>query len=254
MIANNQVVVVTGGGRGIGRAICQRFALDGVQVVAASRSLRELEETHQLCEEAIRSATVKERTSPQESPATGRCHVQVTDVCVPDEVEALVDSTVKRFGRLDVLVNCAGVAPTAPLEDLEPQVFRTILAVNVEAMYYACRKVWGVMKKQGGGVIVNISSIASVDAFPGFAAYGASKAWVNAWTKALAEEGRAHKIRVFAVAPGAVETKMLRDVFPTFPNADTLRPSDVADVVHALAQSACRYATGATVFVRRQGD
>jgi len=261
-MTQNQVVVVTGGGRGIGRAICQHFALDGAQVVAAARSMEELEETRRFCEAtdgAISTATVRERAlTPGSSPVgrggTGRCHVQVTDVSVPQEIEALIDSTVDRFKRVDVLVNCAGVAPTAIIEDLEPELFRTILAVNVDATYYGCRKVWGVMKNQGGGVIVNISSIASVDAFPGFAAYGASKAWVNAWTKALAEEGRAHKIRVFAVAPGAVETKMLRDAFPTFPDADTLRPSDVADVVHALTEPACRYATGATVFVRRQDD
>ncbi len=249
-MTQNQVVVVTGGGRGIGRAICQRFALDGAQVVAAARSMEELEETKKLCENA---ETQKSRNAETKGGA-GRCHVQVTDVSMPQEIEALIDSTVDRFKRVDVLVNCAGVAPTAIIEDLEPELFRTILAVNVDATYYGCRKVWGVMKSQGGGVIVNISSIASVDAFPGFAAYGASKAWVNAWTKALAEEGRAHKIGVFAVAPGAVETKMLRDAFPTFPDADTLRPSDVADVVHALTEPACRYATGATVFVRRQGD
>jgi len=128
------------------------------------------------------------------------------------------------------------------------------MAVNVNAVYHACRAVWPVMKKQKSGVIVNISSIASVDPFAGFAAYGAAKAWVNAWTKALADEGRRLGIRVFSVAPGAVETRMLRDPFPTFPADQTLRPADVADAVHALTQPGCRYATGQTVFVRRDGD
>lgn len=233
----DKVVVVTGGGRGIGRAICRRFAEDGASVVAAARSLDELRETQAVVERA-----------------GGRAHLQQTDLSVPAEIEALVDSTVRQFGRIDVLVNCAGVAPLANLEELEPTLFQSILSVNVVAVYHACRRVWPVMKGQGGGCIVNLSSIASVDPFPGFAAYGASKAWVNGWTKALAQEGRPHGIRVYGVAPGAVETRMLRDAFPTFPENQTLQPSDVADVVHALTQPACRYATGETVFVRRSGD
>ena len=231
------VVVVTGGGRGIGRATCQRFAADGAQVIAASRSLPELEDTRKLVEQA-----------------GGRCHVQPTNVCVPEEIDALIESAAGRFGRIDVQVNCAGIAPQAAIEELEPALFTTIMAVNVSAVYHACRRVWPVMKTQKSGVIVNISSIASIDPFPGFAAYGAAKAWVNAWTKALADEGRRFGIRVFSVAPGAVETRMLRDSFPTFPVHQTLRPDDVADVVFALAQPGCRYATGQTVFVRRQGD
>ena len=233
----SSVVVVTGGGRGIGRAICQRFAADGVQVVAASRTIAELEETRRIIEYA-----------------GGRCHVQPTDVCVPEDIDSLIENAAGRFGRIDVLVNCAGVAPQSAIEELEPALFTTIMAVNVDAVYHACRRVWPVMKTQKSGVIVNISSIASVDPFPGFAAYGAAKAWVNAWTKALADEGRRFGIRVFAVAPGAVETRMLRDPFPTFPADQTLRPADVADVVFALARPECRYATGETVFVRRQSD
>jgi 3-oxoacyl-[acyl-carrier protein] reductase len=234
---HNRVVVVTGGGRGIGRAICQRFAADGAQTVAAARSLPELSHTRLSIEKQ-----------------GGRCHVHATDVCVPDEIAALVDATVERFQRLDVMVNCAGVAPQSGIEDLTPELFRTILAVNVEAVYHGCRSAWAPMKKQGGGTIVNISSVASVDSFPGLGAYGASKAWVNAWTKALADEGRPLGIQVFAVAPGAVETKMLRDLLPDFPADSTLRPADVADVVFAIAQPAFRYATGQTVFVRKQGD
>ena len=100
-------------------------------------------------------------------------------------------------------------------------------------------------------MIISTSSCASVDPFPGFAAYGASKSWVNAWTKALAEEGRLIGIRVFAVAPGAVETRMLRDAFPEFPSDQTLQPSDVADVVFTVADPTCRHATGQTIFVKK---
>ena len=227
-------VVVTGGGRGIGRAICLRFAADGAQVVAASRSETELTQTRGLIE-----------------ASGGRCDVQPTDVCQPDDIGALVESTVARWGRLDVLVQCAGVAPLGTIEEFDPALFETTLAVNVTAVYRGCRAVWPVMRKQGGGVIVNISSVASIDPFPGFAAYGASKAWINAWTRALADEGRAFGIRVFAVAPGAVETRMLRAAFPDFPNDQALQPSHVDEVGPHMAQPACQYATGQTIFVKK---
>ena len=230
----HSVVVVTGGGRGIGRATCRRFAAQGAQVIAASRSEAELAETCGLIK-----------------GSGGRCHAQPTDVCQPDDIAALVESTVGRWGRIDVLVNCAGVAPASAIEELEPSLFETILAVNVTAVYHCCRAVWPVMRRQGGGVIVNISSVASVDPFPGFAAYGASKAWVNAWTRALADEGRPLGIRVFAAAPGAVETRMLRDPFPDFPAEQTLHADDVAEVVYTLAQPAWQYATGQTIFIKK---
>jgi 3-oxoacyl-[acyl-carrier protein] reductase len=228
------VVIVTGGGRGIGRAVCQRFAAEGAQIIAAARSGEELAETKRLIE-----------------AASGLCHVEPTDLNEPDEIQALIDTTVEQFARVDVLVNCAGVAPNVSIEELDEHVFETILAVNVSAIYRTCRAVWPVMTRQQSGVIVNISSISSVSAYAGFAAYGASKAWVNSWTSALAEEGRPRGIRVFAVAPGAVETKMLRSVFPDYPKDATLAPSDVADLVYLVTRPECRHATGETIFTKK---
>ena len=234
---SDNVVLVTGGGRGIGRAVCVRFARDGARVVAVSRTAAELDETKAAVEDA-----------------GGQCHNHPTDVSSYDAVKSAVDDSVRRFGRIDALVNCAGIAPLHLIEDLTPDRFEEILSVNVRATYLACRAVWPVMKANGGGAVVNISSIASIDPFPGFAAYGAAKAWVNAWTKGLAEEGRGCGIRVFAIAPGAVETRMLRGPFPDFPKRDTLDPANVADMVHAVVNPECRYATGQTIFVRRAGD
>jgi len=235
-MSQEQVIVVTGGGRGIGRAICVRFAREGGQVVAVSRTAAELAETKSLVERA-----------------GGRCLVQQVDVTRVEPTQAMVQEVVKRFGRVDVLVNSAGIAPLRMIDELTPEIFDSILSVNVRAMYLTCRAVWPALKTSRG-VIVNISSIASLDAFAGFAAYGASKAWVNAWTRGLAEEGRPVGIRAFSIAPGGVETSMLRNAFPDHPAQDTLDPGDVADMVHAIAQPACRYATGQTVFVQRHGD
>ena len=234
---NQKRVIVTGGGRGIGRAVCERFARDGAQVMSASRTQAELDETRR---------AILQRG--------GRCETHRADVTSAADVKSLIATTIDRFGGVDVLVNCAGVAPRASIEDLDATLFDTILSTNARAVYLGCHAAWPVMKRQGEGVIVNISSIASVDPFPGFTAYGAAKAWVNAWSKGLAAEGRGAGIRVFCVAPGAVETAMLRGPFPDFPKDQTLNPSHVADVVCALCQPDCRYATGQTVFVQRQGD
>lgn len=230
----DKVVVVTGGGRGIGRAVCRRFAAAGAQVVAVARSGAELQETR-----------------AQIESEGGRCHPLTADICQADEIAELITDTIRQFGGVHVLVNNAGVAPLSRVEELDPSLFEALQTVNVDAVYHACRAVWGAMTRQGDGVIISLSSMASVDPFPGFTAYGASKAWVNAWTRGLADEGRPHNIRVFAVAPGAVETKMLRDAFPDFPAERALEPGEVADVVHSLAQPACKAASGQTVFVKK---
>jgi len=231
---SESVVIVTGGGRGIGRAICRRFADSGAQVVAAARSQNELDETKSLIEQS-----------------GGRCETILTDVTQPDQIGHLIETTVSRFGRIDVMVNNAGVALLGNIEELTPELFESMLTVNVRAMYHGCRAVWPVMKKQREGVIINTSSVSSVDPFPGFAGYGASKAWVNMWTKAMADEGKNLGIRVFAIAPGAVETQMLRGAFPDFPEEQVLAPEDIAEMFYTVAQPSCRFSTGQTIFVKR---
>ena len=231
---SKSVAVITGGGRGIGRAIAERFGKAGFQVVAASRTESDLAET-------VRVVT----------NAGGTCHTEVVDLCAPEEIDSLAETVASRWGRIDVWVNNAGVAPLNKIEDLDPSQFEAIFSVNMQAVYYACRAVWSTMKKQGGGSIINTSSIAAFDPFPGFAAYGASKAWVNVWTKALAEEGRPFDIRVNAVAPGAVETKMLRGAFPNFPDKDVIQPAAVADVVLALTQEEFRSVSGQVIVVKK---
>ncbi len=230
----DRVVMVTGGGRGIGRAACVRFAQSGDRIMAVARTRTELEETRRLV-----------------LACGGTCELSCADVTVEEEVGAAVQDALDAFGRVDVLVNAAGVAPLGAIEELDADVFDTILSVNVRGVFLACRGVWPHMVKQGGGVIVNLSSVASEDPFPGFAAYGASKAWVNAWTRGLAEEGRPKNISVFSIAPGAVETKMLRDAFPDYPKKATMAPGDVAEMIHTLASPGCRYATGRTIVFRK---
>ena len=231
---SEKVAIVTGGGRGIGRAICEGLATAGMQVVALARSRQELDETAAIIEKA-----------------GGTCRGEPVDVRDGVALDALIARVATELGRVDVLVNNAGVAPLASIEETDPAMFDETMGVNVGAVYRACRAVWPLMRKQGAGVIVSISSAASVDPFPGFALYGASKAWINMWTKALGAEGEPVGIRVFAAAPGAVETRMLRTAFPDFPNDEVLAPSDVAEVVVSLTRSDCPHASGDTVFIKK---
>lgn len=231
---SERVGLVTGAGRGIGRAVCVRFAQAGYGIAAAARTDSELQETRRLV-----------------IAAGAPCETVCADVADRDDVEHFVEVALDTFGRIDVLVNCAGVAPLGNIEEMAPEVFDTILKVNVLGVYHACRAVWGIMSRQKQGCIINVSSQAAFDPFPGFTAYGASKAWVNAWTRGLADEGRQRNIRVFCVAPGAVNTRMLRDAFPHYPVHKMMDPSDVADMIFVLTEPGCRYATGQTITYRK---
>ena len=230
----DRTALVTGGGRGIGRAICARFARGGYRVAAVARSQDELAETAR-CVEAD----------------GGVCRAMTVDVTDAAAMESAVQSVVSEWGSIDVLVNNAGVAENAPLESFNVERFDRMVATNVNAVFYACRAVWPVMRRRGGGIIVNISSVAAVDPFPGFAAYGATKAFVNGFTNALSREGAEHGIRVYGVAPGAVDTQMLRGPFPDFPDDQCLKPADIAEAVWLMTEPVYQHSAGQVVYVRK---
>jgi 3-oxoacyl-[acyl-carrier protein] reductase len=227
------VCVVTGGSAGIGLAVVRHFGTRGYRVA--------------LCGRAVQTLQAAEREVAQTAPG---CLALALDLAEPGAPARLIEEAVRRFGRVDVLVNNAGNAPLAPLDQLTTADFERALAVNVAAVFHTTQAVWPVLRRQGGGVIVNVSSLASVDPFPGFSVYGACKAWVNLFTKAAADEGRPLGIRVFSVAPGAVETRLLRGLFKDFPADQTLAPADVAALIGSLCEEPLRYASGQTLFIR----
>ncbi|MCG3178097.1 MAG: 3-alpha-hydroxycholanate dehydrogenase (NADP(+)) [Phycisphaerae bacterium] len=234
---SDKVAIVTGAGRGIGQAVAVALAEQGYCLALASRTEGELNATLKQCQEL-----------GAESIAAP------TDVTVAAEVQALVDATMEAFGRVDLLANVAGVAIYKErIVEFTDEEFDATFAVNVRSVFLATRAVWPIMAQQvDGGAIVNVSSLASRDPFPGFAVYGASKAAVNLMTQSLARAGREHNIRLFALCPGAVETDMLRDGFPDFPRDKTLAPRQVADLVLWCAGDAARHCTGEAIAVSKQ--
>jgi len=231
---STKTCVVTGASRGIGLATALRFAKAGYSIVAAARDEKMLAE------------------AAQKIAAAGAACVTVAgDVGRAEVAERLIDAAVQRFGRVDVLVNNAGWAAVKPIAKTSLDEYDRTIGVNIHAVFYTTRAVWPVMVRQPGGVIVNISSAASVDPFPGLSTYGACKAWVNLFTFAAANEGRTHGIRVYGVAPGAVETALLREGFPDYPADRTLDPDVIAGVIEAVCDERMAHCSGQTIFVRK---
>jgi NADP-dependent 3-hydroxy acid dehydrogenase YdfG len=213
-----QVAVVTGAGRGIGRAIAEGFAAEGAAVVLAARTAEDLD----------RVAKDVERTG-------ARALTVPTDVTDDAAVERLVQRTVDAFGRLDLLVTAAGVASFGPVAESAPRDWDAMLAVNLRAMMVCCRAALGPMRARGGGTIINVASIAASRPIPGAAAYTATKAGVVGWSRVLAEELRGDGIRVGVLVAGAVDTPLWDTISGGPDRARMLRPADVARAAVLIA-------------------
>jgi NAD(P)-dependent dehydrogenase (short-subunit alcohol dehydrogenase family) len=187
--------------------------------------------------------------SLQEAGLTVLAHS--VDVGVAQDAQQFVADVAAHYGRVDVLVNNAGLAPLAPLAELSMETLDHALDVNVRATFVATQAVWPIMSRQKHGTILNISSLAAVDPFPGFSVYGACKAWVDLFTKAIAAEGRTLGICVFALRLGAVDTPLLRSLFPDFPTEQTLTPAEVADFALLATAASFRHASGNAIPVRK---
>jgi NAD(P)-dependent dehydrogenase (short-subunit alcohol dehydrogenase family) len=197
MQLEGKVAIVTGAGRGLGRAIARRFAAEGAAVLLTSRTEAELAET----------AAEIER-------ASGRVARLAADVSLPEDCEKIVAAARREFGRVDILVNNAGVyGPVAPVQEITPAEWNHVMAVNLAGPFYLSRLVVEEMCARGSGVILNISSAAAKAAFTWGAPYAASKAGLLGLTRTLAAETAKSGVRVNAICPGPVpETKLSQEL------------------------------------------
>jgi 3-oxoacyl-[acyl-carrier protein] reductase len=207
-----KTAIVTGAGRGIGRAIALAFAAEGAAVALASRSRADLAEVAG----EIRAA------------GGGRALAIPTDVTNDGAVEALIEQTLADLGRLDILVTSAGTAAFAAFADSKPADWDTMLSVNLRAAMVCCRAVLPPMMRQGSGTIINVASIAAKRALPGSAVYTATKAGLFGFSRVLAEELRNTGVRVGVLMPGAVDTPLWDTLGGSPPRDKMLRPEDVA--------------------------
>jgi NAD(P)-dependent dehydrogenase (short-subunit alcohol dehydrogenase family) len=219
-----RTAIVTGGSRGIGFAIAEALLAEGMNVAISGRDPSSLEESAGHLQGGERLLTV------------------AADVTDREQVLKLVDSTVERWGGLDVLVNNAGVGGFKAVADMTPDQWHTIIGTNLTGVYYCCHAAIPHLRRRGGGWIINISSLAGKNSFAGGGAYCASKAALNAFSEVLMQEVRYDGIRVSYIMPGSVDTEFSgparEDQKPTSPWK--IAPEDIADVVVQLLESPAR--------------
>ena len=231
-----QIALVTGGGRGIGRAVALRFAAEHCAVAVAARTSAEIEAVAAECRElGVPSLAVA---------------FDVTDATAWTEAMATV---VGEFGHLDILVNCAGGGIFKRVADLASAEFDQVLAQNLRSVFLGLKAAQPYLLSQAAGRIINISSMAAYGGGPEYAAYSASKAAVNNLTETMALEYRElgmTAITCNAVCPGPVASRLRSSHFPAEDPASIMQPEAVADVVLFLASPAAAGVSGTAINVR----
>jgi len=231
----DKVAIVTGSSSGIGKAIALQFGKEGARVVVAARRER-------LCNDV--AAQIRQ--------SGGRALAIPTDVTYESQIGHLIAETVRQWERLDILVNNAGIGGSNRVEGTSTEDFDQVIATNLRGTFLCSRAAFTVMRKGGGGIIINMSSVCGVDAWAGTGAYSASKYGIMGLTKALADEGRRFGIKASAICPGGVADALVDASPETIEGSGRINPFDIAETAIFLA-SLGPYAVVHQIVVDRLG-
>ncbi len=237
MLLRGKVAVVTGGTRGIGFEIVRKYLANGAKIILFGSK-----------KETVDKALAKLREENADWVVEG-LFPKLTDA---SEVERAISSIKEKFGRIDILVNNAGISQSTPLYDCTAEEFDNVIDLNVRALFYAIQPTAKLMKEQGGGCIINTSSMVSISGQPSGVGYPTSKFAVNGMTISLARELAKDGIRVNAVAPGVTRTDMVAAlpeqvvsaISAKIPLGRVGEPEEVADAFLYLASDMASYVTG----------
>ena len=214
MDLKNKIILITGASKGIGRDICFALAEKGSNVIMTSRTESNLIEM----ESKIRSRGQKATAIP-------------ADLSSDDDIDSLFNAVTEKFGRLDVLINNAGIGIFGKLEDFPIEDFDRMIRINVRAVYLCCQKALRLMIPEKNGHIINISSVVGIKGYPNQSAYTASKHGVMGLTKSLAEEAQEHGISVSVILPGGVDTEFAYRARPDLDRSILIPPEDISKTV-----------------------
>jgi NAD(P)-dependent dehydrogenase (short-subunit alcohol dehydrogenase family) len=240
----NKVVAITGASSGIGLEIARQFYLAGASLALCSRS-----------EERVRDAI-----SAWADPADDRILIMAVDTAYVEQIYALRDAAVEKYGRIDVWVNNAGIERPMPTVEMTPEIFDAVVNTNFRGYYFGCQAAaQDMLKRKAPGAIINIGSVNAITVVPGQAVYAATKAAISQMTKLFAREWGKDNIRVNCVAPGSIPTKINAEKYKDpaahlamcekIPMGRRGDVDEVADTVLYLASDAASYITGQTLFV-----
>ncbi len=238
-----KIVYITGAARGIGKTIAECFANEGARVIISDINIEEAE-----------------KTARELSHFDNQVKAIFADVSKVEDVRRPFDFIRKEYGKLDVLVNNAGIQIRTPSVDFKEEDWDKLMGINLKAVFFGCQEAAKIMFQNGGGRIVNMSSGTSKNPTPGRAPYVISKAGVNAITAVLAAEWVSQNINVNAVAPGWIHTDMVEDgfrlgvvskkqIYSAVPMMRLASKKEIADSVLYLASNEASYITGHTLFV-----
>jgi len=209
-----KVAIVTGASRGIGKAISLALAEEAATVVVAARAIDKMNETAKLV-----------------TAAGGKAQIIPTELTDERSIKNLVKATGERFGRLDILINNAGITHSAKLGETSTEDWDRCQQINTRAPFILCREALPMLKKAEAAYIINIASVVGVKGYPLQSAYTASKHALRGMTISLSEELRGTNIRVHLLCPGGVDTELVQNVRPDIKKQDLMQPEEIAELV-----------------------